>query len=142
MAKENPLKTGKMNLLGIIVTGFIIGLLLIAAAYVFVGGTSGNNYPDYSLNIGIGRVDNAHIYVETPVGKQASKLLDSAAPGWGCFNVTANGSEVSNYVDASGSICSSKAGSRQYFAVPCNSSVVVVGNLKDNTSRVVWNGII
>ncbi len=41
MAKENPLKTGKMNLLGIIVTGFVIGLLLIAAAYVFVGGIAG-----------------------------------------------------------------------------------------------------
>ena len=142
MANDKQLKTDKMSLLGIIVTGFTIGILLIVAVYGLAYWILESNYPDYSLDIGIGRVNYTHIYVETPTGTQASKLLDSTAPGWGCFNVSADSQEVSNYVGAGGDICSSKAGSRQYFEVHNNASVLVVGNFKDNTSEAVWAGVI
>ncbi len=92
------------------------------------------------LSIDVSRINDSFICIETIVGSDwGTELLDSTAPGWGCFNVTANGSEVSNYVDAGGSICSSKAGSRQYFEVPLNTSIVVIANFKDNTYFAAWN---
>jgi hypothetical protein len=144
MVKDKLLKMGKMSLLGIIVTGFVIGILLFAAAYVLYGwfGAGNSRYP-HLLLIDVSRINDSFICVETIVGTDfGTALLDSTAPGRGCFNVSANGSEVSNYVDTGGSICSSKAGSRQYFEVPLNTSVTVVGNFKDNTSRVAWIGTI
>ncbi len=144
MTKERPVKKGRTGLLGIIVTGFLIGIVLLAAAYVIFSWTVVNNYADdpYTVDIGIDRVNDSCIYVETHAGGLASKLLDSSAPGWGCFNVTTEGREASNYVDAGGMICSSKAMSRQNFTVPLNTNVTVVANFKDNTSMAIWTGVI
>ncbi len=143
MAKDKSLKTGKMSLLGIIVTGFIIGILLFATAYVLYGWFWAGNSAHQHLRTDVSRINDSFICVETIVGVDfGSKLLDSTAPGWGCYNVSTNDSEVSNYVDAGSDICSSKAGSRQYFEVPFNTTIVVRGNFQDNTYVVAWTGVI
>lgn len=143
MVKDKPLKTGKTGLLVIIVTGFIIGILLFAAACVLYDWSVAGNSTHSHLRIDVSRINDSFICVETIVGSNfGSELLDSTAPGWGCFNVSADDREVPNYVDAGGSICSAEAGSRQYFEVPLNTSVIVVGNFKDNTSLVAWVGTI
>jgi|AGTN01.2.fsa_nt_gi hypothetical protein len=143
MAKDKSLKTGKMSLLGIIITGFIIGILLFATTYVLYGWFEAHNSAHPHLRVDVSRINDSFICVETIVGFDfGSELLNSTAPGWGCYNVSTNDSEVSNYVDTGGDICSSKAGSRQYFKVPLNTTIVVQGNFQDNKSLVTWTGVI
>jgi hypothetical protein len=137
---------GKIGLFGIVVAGLTGAVILAAAAVIYIAITAEPGCSCISVpSVDVVRVNDSYIYVKI-MGGETSLLINSTAPGWGSLNVTigsgqsAAGVEVSNYAGAGEPICGNRPGSYQYFAVPLNSTITVVGKFVDGTEQVLWNG--